>query len=231
MSPDLKQKIQALVDARNAPELARRKDYYEYLVQQRRTDGETLEEHIARFADFVRFGPGATDDEIAQLTERIDTQLPEALLDFYRELGGLRGQGMTIYSPAELLVSLSDTVRPYERLYSTGITDMMRHAWGNDRWEFEPKNELITQAEIDGLKSRYHCIGLHGSGDCESHTYLYFDTEGRFGTIHYHQDEFDDLLESTLRPMLEESPARLTLWEVVLQWLAMPQAGYEDDEE
>jgi hypothetical protein len=228
MSSQFKDKFQSLIDQRNEPELVRRRDYHEYLVKMRRTGGQTVEEFVAQFADLVRYGVPATEAELAALTERIGATLPDELAKFYRELGSLHDQLIRIYSPAQLLAYLSDDAAPCEHLDGIGITHMMRHAWGNDRWEFDAKEGLLSQAEMDGLNSRYRCIGVLSTDYCESHTYLYFDKAGRFGTIEYHQDAFDDLLQNTLRPMLVESPAALRLEDAVLDWLAQPPDEEED---
>ena len=231
MPPSLKELFQPIIDRRNAPELVRRREYYDYLVQTRRTDGQSLAQFIEQFAQIIRYEPAASTTEIAALTQCTGVTLPKALIDFYCELGGLNGQQIRIYAPAQLLGFLSTAAAPYERLEGIGITHLMRHAWGNDRSEFDPKQGLISKIELEQLNARYHCIGVLSSVYCESHTYLYFDQAGRFGTVEYHQDDFDGLLKGRLRPMLRESPATMALEAAVLAWLEMPREDDESEEE
>ncbi|MND08083.1 hypothetical protein D3C83_304770 [compost metagenome] len=53
----------------------------------------------------------------------------------------------------------------------------------------------------------------------EGYEYLYFDGKGRFGTLHYHQDAFDELYEDDLKPMLAGRPAPDTFDEALLKLL------------
>ena len=192
----------------NAQELAERTDYYAYLKG--KGDAEpTLEQHLERFGDFARFGKPADDATIAALRTLSQPALPDALVAFYRKLGGFVGGGklrsMAVHAPATLVAkSKRDPERPYDHVKSLGLVDMIRWSWGGDRFEFDPKSrEGLSQGEVDALNRNYSIVGWYVIDEGEGFMYLYFDRAGRFGTLHYHQDAFDELYQGDLKPMLE----------------------------
>ena len=99
----------------------------------------------------------------------------------------------------------------------------MKLSWGNDRYELDAGNGLVTQAEVDRLNAAYTCVGWCPSDPgLEANDYIYFDASGAFGTVGTHQDDFDELYAERLRPMLDGSPARQTFSEIVLAALGNP---------
>jgi glycine/D-amino acid oxidase-like deaminating enzyme len=62
--------ILELVEQRNARVIARRREYYEYLVS-RGDQKQTLEEHLEQYAEIVRTGEAATASEIRSLEDAI----------------------------------------------------------------------------------------------------------------------------------------------------------------
>jgi hypothetical protein len=185
------------IDRINAAEIARRRDYYAYLTN-REPQEETLEEHVEKYAALVRTGGAASPEQIRELEAAQSTRLPGELQDFYRTLGKLqRPHHLEIFAVAEL-----------GEMRSMGLIDMMNACWGYGRFEFDPAEGLMSQEMIDALNAAYKCAGWVWSdrGE-EGHDYIWFDRDGRFGTTFFHQDEFDELYEESLVPMLERSPA------------------------
>lgn len=220
------QEILELVEQRNAREIAQRRDYYEYLVS-RGDRSETLEEHLERYAQVIRTGEAATASEIRSLEDVIGRPLPPELTELYTTIGMLYGHAQCqpeVPSVRSLLQRLGDPSMPrYLKLRSLGLTDMMNAAWSNDRSEFDAETSILSAEELQTLNQAYTCIGWIRSdpGD-EGHTYAYFDRDGRFGTIFFHQDEFGEVYEGALVPMMEESPARQTLSEILIDFLRNP---------
>jgi hypothetical protein len=219
-----KAEILELVGGYNTRETARRREYYDGLVA-RGDKSETFEQHLEKYSDLIRTGDTATAAEIEKLSALVKRPLPAELVEFYTQIGKLRGReegiGIRVEPVKELLRRTGDpSLAPYERYRSLGLADMMRACWGNDRFEFDPKNGEISAAELQAINEKYTCIGwVESDLGVEAHTYAYFDAEGRFGTVFYHQDAFDELYEHAFIPMLQKSSARSTLSDVLLEWL------------
>lgn len=203
--------IAAIVEEGNAEEVARRREYWEYLMA-KGGETDTFEEHLRRYGMIVRTGETATDSEMGELEQLIGRPLPTELKEFYTTLGMLVGLARTgrieVPSVRSLLKRLRDhEVRRYEKLHSLGLADMMRAAWGNDRWELEAEGGILTAGQLAAINGTYVCIGwiCNDPGE-EGHTYITFDRAGAFDTIFYHQDAADDLQEELLG-MIERSPA------------------------
>ena len=140
-------------------------------------------------------------------------ELPAPLQVFYRAAGSFFGgpqlQDLAIPAPGD-----------WEALASLGLADVVRWSWGNDRFEFDPDQRGgLTRDEVAALNRRYSAVGWRVVEDGEGFDYLYFDSEGRFGRLFYHQDAFDELYQDELRPMLAESPARASFDEALAQLL------------
>lgn len=198
----------------NAAELAARRDYHAYLAD-RGDKNDTLEEHIAKYASLARLGEPASDADIAALQALSRPPLPADLLAFYRSAGAFHGgaslQDCVIHAPAALLAASRKPPGTWEGVASMGLPDMVRWAWGNDRFEFEPGRGGLTAAEVGALNRGYSVIGWRVVEDGEGFEFLYFDAQGRFGRLFYHQDAFDELYEEALQPMLTRSPADASL--------------------
>jgi hypothetical protein len=216
--------LRAQAERVNAEELQSRRDYHAYLRQQG-DEQDTLEEHIAKYASLARFGEPAGDEDIARLQALSQPKLPAPLQAFYRTagsfLGGTHLQDLAIPAPAELLRAAARAPGDWEALASLGLADVVRWSWGNDRFEFEPaRRGGLKRDEVAALNRRYSAVGWRVVEDGEGFEYLYFDAEGRFGRLFYHQDAFDELYEHDLLPMLAESPAREGFDEAFAQLLA-----------
>ena len=85
--------VLAIVSAFNAPEVARRVDCWNYLRERGRTGGETLDEHVRRYARVIDTGETAPDGEIAALEAFVERPLPADLRAFYGTVGQLRAGG------------------------------------------------------------------------------------------------------------------------------------------
>jgi hypothetical protein len=215
--------LRAQADRVNAAELEARRDYHQYLAQKGDHE-DTLEQHIAKYASLARFGTPAGDDDLARLQTLSQPTLPAPLLAFYRAVGSFHGgaylQDLVLHAPARLLQAAALEPGGWEALPSIGLADMVRWSWGNDRFEFDPAQRGgLTPAEVGELNRRYSAVGWRVVEDGEGFEYLYFDGEGRFGGLFYHQDAFDELYEDDLLPMLAASPARAGFDEALAQLL------------
>lgn len=229
--------IQALVETFNAPEIARRREYYDYLLSKGDSE-ETFEEHLAKYSQIIRVGETTSDAELAALEAALGRPLPDDLREFYKTVGQLRSTMGPIEVPSarELLRRLA---LPEEwsghRIRSLGLVDMIVHCWGGDRWEFRPESGLIKAEEIERLNARYAVFGwLNSDPGLEGHHYLYFDEAGRFGTVFFHQEDFDRFYAESLGPMQERSPAKETLSELLVRAIEgfgarWQQMNYDDD--
>jgi hypothetical protein len=162
----------------------------------------------------------STIEAIALLENQIHSKLPEELGNFYTGFGAIKNRNwnenncMDIYSIKYLMERLNDPDK-WARTESLGIIDMIKLSWRNDRYELDDE---LSPSMKTFLNKNYICFGLYRTDDnLESANYLYFDTHGRFGSVFYHQDDFEDLLENHLHPMMEESPAAQTLIELLLE--------------
>ncbi|WP_151811053.1 hypothetical protein [Acinetobacter bereziniae] len=155
---------------------------------------------------------------------------PPSLLEFYSTLGSLGNQAddsfyLEIPSPPKLLKELN-TDQHFDKRYSMGLVDAMKRTWANDRPEFNQ----CSKSEIDYINAHYKFIGLYRyNGQLEEAFYIYFDQNQKFGLVRYHQDEFDDLWEEHLTPMLKASQASQNLEQLLIQVIDHLEAGILED--
>lgn len=221
--------ITQLVEAYNGAETEKRKDYYEYL-QAQEPQAESFEEHLRLYADLIRTGDIAAPDDLSELERLTGTTFPEELRELYTTIGMLRAGGpegrIDLFSVREL----TEKARAASAPHPLGLISMILDCWGNDRFEFDPKNRLITAEEIARLDAGYTCIGwVWSDPSLESHDYIYFDRAGNFGSLYYHQDAFDELYKDSLVPMLRASPANSPLSEVILKSLPTGEPEMEEE--
>ena len=151
----------------------------------------------------------ADTEQLNKLQTYFDTEMPPELATFYQQLGGLENHAadnfmLQIPSVSELLEQLN-AEKNYEKRYSMGLIDGIKHSWSNDR----PIFDYIPKSEIDHINTDYKCMGLYRfDWQFEEAFYIYFDKNHQFGLVRYHQDEFDELWDEHLTPMLTQSPAR-----------------------
>ena len=168
---------------------------------------------------------------IAELSMRVAMPVPDELQAFYLTIGSLHCRTAHLYALPELLGSFHGVPTTYGVANSLGIIDMIRLRWGNRRFEFDPAEGYIKQAEVDALNAAYICIGWYMPDDEESARYVYFDQQGNFGTIFDRQDASDELYADDLLPMLATSPANQTLSEIILDAMRAAVRLYRDDED
>nr|WP_295925006.1 SMI1/KNR4 family protein [uncultured Dyadobacter sp.] len=164
-------------------------------------------------------GQISSAESISQLEARAQVVLPKDLKDFYQTIGSIKSDSLNennsidLFSINYLLEKLDETDN-WSKMRSMGILDMILFNWGNDRDEILELSSKMTEY----LNSQYIAFGWFSTDDnLESATYLYFDSNGLFGSIPYHQDDFDDLFTNYLRPMMKQSPATQTFEELIVE--------------
>jgi hypothetical protein len=223
--------ITQLVESYNAAEIEIRRDYYDYL-QSQEPQTESFEEHLQQYADLIRTGDTATANEVAALETTVGVTFPEELRELYATIGMLRAGGpegrIDLFSVRELTEKAQKAAAPHP----LGLVKMILDCWGEDRFEFNPSKGLISADQIARLDAEYTCIGwIWTDRSLESHEYIYFDRAGNFGTLFYHQDAFDQLYNDSLLPMLEASPAKSALSEIILKALPAEELATDDLDE
>lgn len=171
----------------------------------------------------------ASEQDIADLERITGCSMPEELVDFYLNVGGMSGNmpalSFTIPDIKKLIQWLDPENPKWRRLNSIGIIDMICASWGNDRPEFTEEGGM-PQNEIDYLNTRYKSFGyVQNNEDSEDYTYLYFDAEGNFGAVYYHQDQssaWDDFLV----PMLDKSLASRQLSQLLFGLVSEAQVPH-----
>ncbi|WP_348945007.1 SMI1/KNR4 family protein [Chitinibacter sp. FCG-7] len=164
----------------------------------------------------------ATEAQLAQLQGFSNLPIPAELLQLYRQLGGITFNDceesyIEIFSPAELL-SLLVNRSPKLPADSLGLIDTIRRSWAYDRKELDPE-AYFDEDTLRSLNEDYKCFGIYRE-DLEAAYYFYFDKNGQFGEVYYHQDEFN-VLECALSQMVDESAADNSLATLLEQ-------GFED---
>ena len=220
--------LQPIIDRVNALETTRHREYYDYLVERGQTR-DSLQQHLATFASLASCKGPATAQEIADLARMSGPPLPAALQEFYRTTGGFHGgkslNNLEFPSPAELVSFARPGVEKWQALATIGIVDVMRHAWGNDRFELEPESgEGLTSDEVQALNAKFSAIGWHDMESGEAFNFLYFDASGRFGILFYHQDAFDEL-DADLARMMEGGAANKSFAEALDEFIAAAERG------
>lgn len=166
-------------------------------------------------------GQISSPESITQLETRAQVVLPKDLKDFYQKIGSIQSNSLNennsidLFSVSYMLEKLDDTDH-WSKIRSLGILDMILFNWGNDREEILELSSKMTEY----LNSQYISFGSFRTDDnLESATYLYYDTNGHFGSIPYHQDDFDDLFTNYLKPMMKQSPATQSFQELIAESL------------
>jgi len=205
--------IQAWIRNYNDAETASRREYYEVLCAQA-PQTESLEVHMKNYGRFATTGVTATTEELKDLAGRLSMAIPDDLQLFYQTIGSLSSETIKVFSVSRLLENFNPSPSRPNAPRSIGIIDMIHRRWNGYRWELDPKNGFISQADIDTLNAAYTCVGWFLTEDEESATYIYFDRAGMFGTLGYHQDAIETLCDEDLPVMLKSSAFKLTLAQV-----------------
>jgi hypothetical protein len=220
----------------NALERQERENHYHYLLEQGdKTD--TLDAHMTKFARFASFGTPASAASIVDLQRLSGPPLPRSLIDFYLTTGAFDGgerlSDLKVLSVPEPLAKSQTGECSWNKSPSMGLVDMILLSWGADLYQFNPASgEGLTQAEVLALNLNYSVNGWHYSDFGEAFDYLYFDAQGRFGIVGFHQDDFDSFYSEHLAPKIVQSAARLTLDEALAAMLKSAEAAvhaYDDE--
>lgn len=172
----------------------------------------------------------SSKEELKELSAFFDAEIPQELLAFYLQIGGIRNHAFDVYGlnipPAYGLLKQLKAERRYEKRQSMGLIDGIKHSWSNDRPEFSH----IPESQINYINANYKCIGLHHyDWQFEEAFYIYFDKNHQFGLLRYHQDKFDTLWHEHLTPLLTESQANQTLEQLLIQVLDRLEEGILND--
>ncbi|MBL8515829.1 MAG: hypothetical protein JNM76_02575 [Betaproteobacteria bacterium] len=213
--------ICTLFDARNAPEIARRREQWQSLPIEEREG--SFEAFLDRYGHITRMGERSDQTGLMRLGVYAALKLPDELIEFYLRIGKLESGGphgpVDVFSVHKLLAQLEMSVEesPSSRLKSMGLLDLVNRVWGNGRFELDPANGCIELDALNHINANYRGIGwVWVEPGLEAHEFIYFDTEGRFGTVFYHQDDFEMFHDEELLPMLTRSPAHRTLSDIIL---------------
>ena len=170
----------------------------------------------------------AQENEINAVLKHFEMTAPADLIQFYREFGGITSYNgeylsIDIDTPERILRSLQ-AENQWFKLRSLGLIDYIKFTWGNDRPEFD----FVPQEEIDFINKNYRCIGMYRyTWGLEEAHYLYFDCQGKFGEVRYHQDSFDALWSEHLDNMLEKSQATESLEEIIVRIVEKLKGGMQ----
>lgn len=169
--------------------------------------GEKLDQRASFFA--IKLGPKMNSKAISALEESYGTPLPESLKTFCQEYGRL--------TAGDFETALSILPDFLENGHSCrGLVRSIIHIW-EGRPEF---SQNLTKAQIDRLNQNYFIFGMRGISDNE-HVYYYFDKAGKFGNMSFDQESgFQSFKGAFLLPMLEASPAKFTLDQLISRSLS-----------
>ena len=146
-----------------------------------------------------------TDEDINELELLMEMTIPLELKDFYRQYGRLVNENngesycLSLFEPKALIEYNTESfAQTYsDRKLSFGLIDQIILYWGFDRPEFQihgKREEGLTKEETTYINANYKCFGYWIDGDIiEGAYYLFFDREGNFGEVYYHQDAFSDI--------------------------------------
>ena len=223
MTPQQTTEILELVDHLNAVETQRLTEYHTYLSG-RTPQPESIALFKSKYGRFMQRGQAATAHDIEAMEGLLSMPVPPDLQTFFQTVGGLSRVPLKLFSAPELLRFLQNNsplagTPASDAASSMGLLDLIKLNWGNDRFELDAINGIVEQADIDLLNARYACVGWFtaaGDDESESATYVYFDRSGNYGTLFYHQDDFEELWDASLQPMLTSSPAQLKFADIAI---------------
>ncbi|MDM5178022.1 SMI1/KNR4 family protein [Massilia sp. DJPM01] len=110
-------------------------------------------------------------------------KLPAALRALYLEQGSVEVQDPEQSGSLRLYPA-----HHWSMILFGGLVDMIIRLWG-DRWEF---GAYFTDAELAFLDANFFIFG-HVKNSENRYTHLFFDREGRFGSVTYDQDDWNKM--------------------------------------
>ncbi len=205
----------------NQVELIRKKDYYQYLLDNG-DDGGSFTAFLAEVGGLNEFSEQASLAEIAKFEEHYQVNLPEELRHFYREAGKLTG---TINNPCNILSLnqfthyLDKSRANYEQLKGLGLIHMLDFIWGNNKDDFLACAGFLDQVQIDYLNTHYKSVGFIHVDD-NVNLAIYYDEKERFGAVWYNQDD-GSVYDDYLIPLMTKSQAKHGLCQLLasIQWI------------
>ena len=174
------------------------RDHHQYLLSH---DPEGTDPDFDLYIQDIKFlfsklDEVATNTQIDTLTEIVGMPLPDDLVNFYLNMGGLHGDlfngylNLKLFAPSTLIES-RNSEHPRNKLHGINLYDMIQYSWSNDRPELLVENGF-PRSIVEALKKPL-CIGWFTDGYLESHAYIINTSENQFGIFYWHQD---DTLES-----------------------------------
>jgi len=198
------------------------------MIQEIKERIELFNTKVGKYQE-ISIETGATPSEIVELRQYFSIHIPADLESFYSHLGGLSPHNnerfaLNIDTPKYLLESLIHQNHWY-RCRSMGLIDYIKFCWINDRSELDEDNFLSSE-QIEYLNSNYKCFGLYRTDwGYEEADYLYFDRNGNFGTVRYHQDYIHNLIDDYLIPLTNKSLASEKLEPMLLRLINLIEEG------
>lgn len=174
----------------------------------------------------------ASPDQIVAIQRYFEIPIPEDLKSLYLEMSGLASYDNESWSlqidEVPFLLERLNHKDKWSQCRSLGLIDYIRFSWGNDRQELE-EDVYLTGEQIDFLNKNYKCFGLYRTDwGFEEADYLYFDRNGKFGTIRYHQDYIHELVPR-LMTLLQKSTATEDLDSLLLRIMNVLENGILSD--
>lgn len=179
-------------------------------------ENESFEQMLERFAEAVLLAAKRNEDYAEFFKLKFAEKIPESRLKKIesdlgfelptelRELAKTRGPFTAgTFNDLCVMGGWNDNGHP------TGLVEYIDYVWGG-RPEFE---EFYKEKEVRFLNENYFAIGTRYQDD-NVHEYIYFDKNGKFGSIVFDQDYFE-AFQDEVEPMFEKSTARETLKQVL----------------
>lgn len=180
----------------------------------------------------LRQSQPASMADINKLEVQLGLALPAELVEFYTTFGCLitdrnnESNSFHIPTPAEQIALTQDKER-WPKVQSFGLIDQIIDSWGNDRPEFQ-QYEFFTPRQTSEINAHFKCFGFYRDWwGLESANYLFFDANGQFGVLNYHQDESDAF--DALGIMLKEGIPARSLVDTLTEALDKTTAEIVDD--
>lgn len=122
--------------------------------------------------------------DLLERERKWNVTLPAALRALYLERGSIEVQDPEADGSLRIYAAQHRSM-----ILFGGFVHMIYHLWG-DRWEFE---EFFTEAQISHLDANFFIFG-HVKNSENRYTHLFFDREGRFGSLTYDQNNWNKML-------------------------------------
>lgn len=207
----------------------------DYVTDVNYTPSETWREALTRyqrFSDFcktelsdveylghdlsLKYQPPSQAEALEQIRHRIGLQFPAVLVDLYTTQGAfeLDGWSVKLFPPTEILKNLTTPEGRYGHWKTLGLAEVA--GFYTNPEEFKT---VLSAEQYAFINAHYHCFGFQSINDSDSY-FFYFDQAGNFGVVEYDHDWFHfngEAWRNEYFPLLEQSPARLSLDQLISQ--------------